>query len=174
MIYLRRATLADIDLLYEWANDSVTRVNSFNTSFIPYEDHKKWFLTLMQSTSSHQFILMNGESPIGQVRLDVKDHEAEIGYSIAKEYRGQGFGHKILKLLSEKVQEQFPEIQHLIAKVKPSNIASKKLFESEGYEMKYSCYSLNIVKSTVGGGYWFNLANLASPLDASSRRVMAA
>ena len=152
MIYLRSATLADIDLLYEWANDSVTRANSFNTGFIPYEDHKKWFLTLMQSTSSHQFILMDGEAPIGQVRLDVKDHEAEIGYSISKEFRGQGFGHKILRLLSEKVQEQFPEIRHLIAKVKPSNIASKKLFESEGYEMKYSCYSLNIVKSTSGGG----------------------
>ena len=174
MIYLRTATFADIDLLYEWANDSLTRANSFNTEVIPYEDHKKWFSTLMQSTSSHQFILMDENAPIGQVRLDVKNHEAEIGYSIAKEYRGQGFGHKILRLLSEKVQEQFPEIQHLIAKVKPSNIASKKLFEGEGYEMKYYCYSLNVVKSLVGGGYWFSLANLASPLDASSRQVMAA
>jgi len=37
MVFLRKATLSDIDLLYEWANDPVVRENSFSTESISYD-----------------------------------------------------------------------------------------------------------------------------------------
>lgn len=55
----------------------------------------------------------------------------------------------ILRLILEKVNRKFPEVKKLTAKVKPENIASKKIFESEGYDMKYSCYTLD---TNVQGG----------------------
>ena len=90
-----------------------------------------------------QYIMMDEENPVGQIRLNLANDKAEIGYSIAAEYRGKGYGHKILQLIVDEVKEHHPEIKTLIAKVKPENTTSKKLFESEGYEMKYSCYSLD-------------------------------
>lgn len=49
----------------------------------------------------------------------------------------------ILQLIVDEVKHEFPDIKKLVAKVKPENIASEKLFESEEYDMKYSCYDLD-------------------------------
>lgn len=144
-IYLREAMPLDIDLLYEWANDSVVRNNSFNTDTIPYETHQRWFNKIMQDSSIYQFILMSDDVPIGQIRLNLDNEhkgQAEISYSIARGHRNCGYGRKILQLLREEIKTKYPAIRNLIAKVKPDNIASKKLFEKEGYDLKYCCYSL--------------------------------
>lgn len=143
-IYLRKAEYGDIDLLYRWANDPVVRNNSFHTNLIPYEDHVRWFSRMIADDSVLQFIMMDGNLPVGQIRLNIDGDEAEIGYSIAEEHRGKGYGHKILKLVADKVSEQYPDINSLVAKVKPDNDVSNKLFQIEGYEMKYSCYVLDI------------------------------
>lgn len=152
MQYLRKATVEDMDLLFEWANDPVVRSNSFHSEPIPYESHKQWYADIMSDVNVLQFILMDDEIPVGQIRLNIEGTEAEIGYSIAAAYRGKGYGHRILKLIVEEVEKNNPEIQTLVAKVKPDNTASKKLFESEGYEMKYSCYTRKPLK-ICGGGY---------------------
>ena len=143
MVYLRDAMQKDMDLLFMWANDTAVRKNSFKSDPILYEDHVKWFKHIMEDDRVLQFIMMDDETPVGQIRLNLEDEEAEIGYSIAAEFRGKGYGHRILQLVAQKIQTEYPQIKKLIAKVKPENIASKKLFESEGYEMKYSCYSLD-------------------------------
>ncbi len=144
MIYLRKATMQDMDLIYEWANDSVVRINSFNSYPIQYDTHVKWFNRIMSDESVLQFILMDDDTPVGQIRLNIEGDEAEIGYSIALLYRGKGYGHKVLQLIAEEVKARHQEIKCLVAKVKPENIASSKLFEHEGYEMKYSCYTLKL------------------------------
>ena len=145
MIYLREAEQMDIGLLFTWANDPAVRLNSFTTDPIPYEDHRKWFEHIMADDKVLQYIMMDDENPVGQIRLNIENDSAEIGYSIAAAYRGRGYGRKILQLIVDEVKKHHPEIKTLIAKVKPDNKASKKLFESEGYEMKYSCYSLDII-----------------------------
>ncbi len=144
MVYLREATMQDMNLIYEWANDPVVRINSFNSEQIQYETHVKWYNRVMLDESVLQFILMDDDIPVGQIRLNIDRDEAEIGYSIAKDYRGKGYGHKVLQLVVDEVKENYPEIKSLVAKVKPDNIASSKLFEQEGYEMKYSCYTLRL------------------------------
>ncbi len=148
MSTLRKATFDDLNILYEWANDPAVRKNSFHSEPIPYENHQKWFEQIMADESVLQFILMDEGMPVGQIRLSVDKDEAEIGYSIAQSCRGKGYGHEILRLIAEEIRVNYPYIKKLVAKVKPDNIASNKLFESEGYEMKYSCYTLE----AIGGG----------------------
>lgn len=144
MVFLRKAENGDMDLLFKWANDPVVRSNSFNTDPIPYENHVKWFNKMMEDPSVLQFILMEDDIPVGQIRLNVEGNEAEIGYSIGSEFRGKGYGHEILKLVVDEVKERYTEIESLIAKVKPENVASNKLFESDGYDIKYICYAYKI------------------------------
>lgn len=146
-VYLRKAEYSDMDLLFGWANDPTVRSNSFNTSSIPYDDHVKWFKKMMENDKILQFIMMYDTTPIGQIRLNIDGDEAEIGYSIAKEYRGQGYGHSILRLVAEVVDKEHQEIKYLIAKVKPENIASNKLFQNEGYTVQYTSYILEIVNN---------------------------
>ena len=144
MVYLRKAVIEDIDLLFEWANDPTVRRNSFNSAPISYENHVKWLRNVLESKDICQYILMDNGTPVGQIRLTIEDDMAEIGYSISSENRGKGYGHIILQLMAEEVHKNIPGIRRLIAKVKQENRASRRLFESAGYEMKYSCYSLDI------------------------------
>ena len=144
MVFLRTAEKDDMDLLFKWANDPVVRNNSFNTEPIPYEKHIMWFNKMMDDTSVLQFILMDEDIPVGQIRLNVEGDKAEIGYSIGSEFRGKGYGHKILKLIGDTIKNNYPEIVTLIAKVKPENKASNTLFIKEGYSIDYSCYSVKI------------------------------
>ena len=139
-LYLRRADYSDIDLLYLWANDPLVRKNSFQSDFIPLDAHIKWFNNMMIDNSILQFIMMNDSIPVGQVRLNLNGEDAYIGYSIAKEYRGKGYGREIIQLITKTVSLQHPEIKRLIAWIKPDNKASLCLFETEDYHHLYDCY----------------------------------
>ena len=143
-LILREAKEDDVELLFKWANDPVVRKNSFNESLIAYEDHVSWFDEILEDSTVCQFILIDGNIPIGQIRLNINNNEAEISYSIGAEFRGKGYGHKILQLMTEVVQENYPEIKTLRAKVKQGNAASSKLFMSEGYDLDYICYTREI------------------------------
>ena len=87
---------------------------------------------------------MDNNTPVGQIRLTINGDEAEIGYSIAKEFRGKGYGHRILQLASEKMKKEHCEIKRLIAKVKPENMTSNRLFVDEGYMLDYCCYTYDL------------------------------
>lgn len=140
MLRLKKAEYSDIDLLYEWANDTVVRQNSFNSDKIPYDTHVKWFTRMMSDPSVIQYILHDDNVPVGQVRLDIEGDEAEISYSVSPEHRGKGYGRELLRMIYGVVKNDYPGISTLVARVKSDNIKSKSLFENLGYDLKYLCY----------------------------------
>lgn len=142
--YLRTATEEDMDMLFEWANEASVRANSFSTSMIPYEEHKVWYKKIMLSTDCRQYIYMYGGQAIGQVRVSILGTVAEVSYSVCAEMRGMGHGKKMLQLLYKQMQCDYPQVQKLVAKVKPGNIASGKAFFDTGYIKKYEVYELDI------------------------------
>ena len=148
-LYLRKVETSDIDLLFKWANDPVVRENSFNTEPIPFENHVRWFNKMLADDSVLQYILMCEDTPIGQIRLNINGEEAEIGYSIANDYRGQGYGHSILRLVADTIAKEYKTVKYLTAKVKPENVASNKLFQDEGYSTQYTSYIRKIGDSRI-------------------------
>lgn len=144
MRFLRKATFQDIDLIYEWANDGLVRANSFKSEKIPYSDHVEWFNRMMTDDTVLQYIMMEDDIPVGQIRLVIEGDSAEVNYSIASKFRGKGYGHVILQLAQDLLRDNNPNIRIMIAKVKSDNVPSKKLFEEEGYDLQYLCYSKNI------------------------------
>ena len=140
MLFLRKVTNEDIDLLFTWTNEASTRLDSFRSDQIDYEEHKEWFEGMINSTEQRQYILMSDSEAVGQVRLSIKDSEAEINYSISEPYRRNGYGKEMIRLIKQKVRDELPYVSKLIAKVKPSNVASVYCFEKNQFEEKFQQY----------------------------------
>lgn len=131
--YLREAIEEDADLLFQWANDPVVRQNSFSTQTISYQEHVKWFRKLLSNENCRQYIYMVDDVPVGQVRITIVDETAEIGYSVCAEKRSQGHGKRVLLLIKEKIEDEFPMVSKVVGKVKPENISSQTAFSDAGY-----------------------------------------
>ncbi len=144
--YLRKADKNDMDLLFQWANDRTVRNNSFSTKQIQYEEHKQWYQNLLNRTDCIQYIYMQELEAIGQVRLTINGSVAEISYSICEKKRCMGYGKTILRLLYKQVKEDFPQIKKLIAKVKPENIASRKVFTEVGYRECDNVFEIEVIE----------------------------
>lgn len=126
-IKFRKITKEDVDIIFSWANDPLTRRQSFSSEPIKYEKHVKWF---NKKLSDNQCLFLMGiddeDEPIGSVRLDFMEKEPDeskmnaiddantsnrnkdnlyrflISYQISPEKRGMGYGNEIIKSITEK------------------------------------------------------------------------
>lgn len=128
-VYLRKASLDDMDLLYLWANDVTARENAFSEKKIEYENHKKWFIKKLESSESVIYIYVYHQIPIGQARVDVENDYGLISYSIDCAYRLQGHGRMLLQLMEAYIKIDLPTVTKLLARVKNINIASQHIFD---------------------------------------------
>ena len=132
-IYLRRVKETDMKLLFDWRNNELVRKNSFCMDPVEWNEHVKWFNTLVKSSVLF-FILICKEQEVGQIRIDLElDNTAIINYSIAEKYRGFGYGKQILHLAETELYERFKNKYMLKALVKENNISSQVAFERLGY-----------------------------------------
>lgn len=136
-VYLRDVTEEDRDLLFLWANDEDVRKNSFSSKKISYDEHCKWFDRMMKNEYCVQWILQADNQPVGQIRINIDGINAEIGYSICSERRGEGFGKLMLELAKQRIYIEFPMVKKMVARVKPGNIASLRAFEDNGYKVAF-------------------------------------
>lgn len=133
-LLLRTVNAEDVDLLYAWANDPVVRRNAFHTEPIAYENHVEWFAEKLADKSVYHYILCAGEIPVGQIRLDTAGGEALIDYSIGAQYRGKGYGSRMLALVKEQLAiDKIPGVTKLVGQVKYENRASARVFEKCGF-----------------------------------------
>ncbi|WP_048340878.1 MULTISPECIES: GNAT family N-acetyltransferase [Clostridium] len=132
MIQLRKATGEDCEILFQWANDVDVRKNSFNSDYIIYEEHVNWFLKMLQNEKVLFFIMEVDNKSIGQTRINIDKNIGVISYSICKEYRGKGFGKKMIQLVEECISS-FKSIDKIVAYVKKDNKSSNKIFTKLNY-----------------------------------------
>ncbi len=132
-LQLRRAIPDDCSLLWEWANDPVTRQMSFSSDPIPWDSHVGWFESKINDPNALLLIAFV-DSEIGQVRFDLEDNtEAVIGVSIAPNQRGMGYGARLIQFGTAEVLRVW-QVERVHAYIKPSNIASLRVFEKAGYQ----------------------------------------
>lgn len=131
---LRLATLDDLLLYYNWANDIQVRANSYQTEPISLEDHTKWFTSKINNPLFSFFVFENHLGiPIGQVRVQiVSDFKAVIGISNASSFRGKGFASRMLVQATDAFLKNHPE-QIISAYIKLDNRASEKVFQKAGF-----------------------------------------
>jgi len=130
---LRPAVKEDCELVFEWANDAETRRQSFTTESIPWETHEKWYQDCLSRKDRMLFICCHGDTPIGQLRLDIQDDKGIISYSIGREYRNRGYGIEMARIGERMIRKQFPQIRVICAEIKQENAYSQKMLLKNGY-----------------------------------------
>jgi len=132
MLNYRLATPEDIDLIFKWANDPVTRHNSFNTEKISYKNHINWYNKQIESDENLILIFEIDSIPLGMVRFHKEDDSWTIGINISEAYRGQGLSVQMLREAAKYLFSNYKE-GIIIAFIKKENITSQKAFEKAGF-----------------------------------------
>ena len=132
-LVLRRVTESDCEMLWEWINDPDVRASAFRSEHIPIEEHRQWFYGKLKDPQCFLFIGLDGSStPIGQVRFDVRDDEAEVDVSVARNQRGKGYGSYLIRKAVQELQ-RIMAIRTVHAFVRPENQASLRAFQKAGF-----------------------------------------
>lgn len=129
---VRRANEGDLELLFRWANDPLTRRLSFNSEPISLENHRTWFSKKNADPNAYLYIFEFENIPVGQIRFDISE-VATIAYGLDEHYRGMGLGIEIVRKGIQMFRTDSGFTGSIIAYVKDENTSSKRVFEKLGF-----------------------------------------
>lgn len=130
-IKVRKASLEDMKLIYDWSNDPLVRSSSYTSEPIPFETHKAWFTKKITEQASLMHIIEYNGTPAGLVRYTINEEDAVIGINISSAFRGQKLGNSFLRQSTAAFFQEYSK--PILAHIKTSNIASVKSFEQAGF-----------------------------------------
>ena len=134
-ITLRPATQQDCRRVWEWRNEPETREASFDTSYIPYKDHERWFSRRLPAPDTRIYIVLDGGGrEVGYVRFDISEEQADISVSLDKDERGKGYGTAAIRRGSGQLLAE-GYAKRVLAYVKRGNAASKAAFQRAGFAL---------------------------------------
>lgn len=133
---IRPAEWRDCRTIWKWRNDKTTREFSFNTEFIGFKEHKRWFGNVLRDKNRKILMIEKNRDAIGIVRFDVgaKDRVAEININVAPEKRKQGLGLTATKNTCNYAFEEL-HVRKIIAKIKKENVPSLRMFSRAGFQI---------------------------------------
>ena len=96
-LVVREAAVGDEDLLLEWANDPLTRRNSFNPAIIGAEEHHRWLRHRLRPGQRGLLLVIETQDgvPLATVRFDPIATGWRLNYSVGAQYRGRGLGRPV-------------------------------------------------------------------------------
>lgn len=107
-VILRATRLDDAPLLLTWRNDPDVRAVVSSSKELNIEEHVAWLSWKLNCRDAWLYVAELDNLPIGQGRIErswkalsPKMDSVHIGYSIAQEYRGKGYGKQLVQLLVE-------------------------------------------------------------------------
>jgi UDP-2,4-diacetamido-2,4,6-trideoxy-beta-L-altropyranose hydrolase len=139
-IVLRKATLEDIERVFNWRNNELVRRYSFNKQVIDWEEHVSWFTNSLKDPARIMLIAELPHKPLGVFRLEVRGSTAEISLYLNPYFIAKGYGNSFLGAAVLWVQKHLPVISKLEAQVLPDNIASMRIFEKQGFSKRATHY----------------------------------
>jgi UDP-2,4-diacetamido-2,4,6-trideoxy-beta-L-altropyranose hydrolase len=135
---IRNVCTEDLQICFDWANDTDVRAQSYNKNQISLDEHSSWFQNKLNDQNSFFYILELNEKPVAQIRFQVNNGEAVLGYLADKSIRSKGLGTAILAAGIEKFIKDYKKAVTITGFVKNSNIASKNSFERLAFKKAVS------------------------------------
>ena len=131
---LRKATLADRQQIWEWANDPTMLRFAFQTTApVPWDVHCRWFADTLSETKRTQYIV---ESPdhqlVGQIRFKQNGDHAIVSVFLAPAFRGKGLAAPVIQLGTTRYGTE-KGVKHFVAWIKLENEPSRRAFLAAGY-----------------------------------------
>ena len=142
-LLLRAPELADVELLYQWENDtSLWQVSNTLTPFSHFAIEQFVLNAGTDIFASRQLRLIiclknKDKTPIGAIDLfdfDPHHSRAGIGIVIIPKYRSHGHAAEALEILVEYCFDAL-DIHQVFCNITEDNIRSIKLFERAGFEL---------------------------------------
>ncbi len=136
--YLRRANENDAMAVFNLSNDRTVRLNSINQDVIAWHDHIRWYSEKLNDRNCLFLLAFNANDEfVGQVRFTVEGQNAIISISLDKNFRGKGLSSSLLIKSSFKYLKDHPEIQSILAYIRPENTPSIKAFTGAAYLLSH-------------------------------------
>jgi UDP-2,4-diacetamido-2,4,6-trideoxy-beta-L-altropyranose hydrolase len=133
-ITLRLAESTDAYVLWQWANDPITRRQSLNSEAIAWEQHQTWYAERLRSADTKFWLMEIAHLPVGQIRYDRTSADAaQISFSIAPAFRGQGLGTLFLEITPRLAARELG-ISWVRGTVLRENDASRRAFLKAGFK----------------------------------------
>jgi len=145
VVALRPAEPGDCRNIWSWRNDEETRRASFDSSFIDFSDHQRWFLDSLQNSKRKIYVVTAGDREAGVVRLDITEGQATVSIFLAPDCRGHGIGPEALRAVEERAGQDL-QLNCLVASVKPDNYASLSAFKTAGFTFSRTGPTVTLVK----------------------------
>lgn len=131
---VRPAVESDREILFAWANDPLTRAQSFSRTPIPWETHCAWLASVLDDPGRLLYLVVApADEPVGQVRFDGSGSgEAVISISLAPAWRGRGLAASAIRLAMDRARRDAGVVR-VHAFIRPENRVSRQAFARAGY-----------------------------------------
>ena len=139
-IEMRMANADDSAKLFEWRNHPSIRSVSRSTEPVTWEEHQKWFASVMSSKDRVLLIGQSDKAPVGVVRFDKQEEDAEVSIYLVPDANHSGQGRNLLLSAEQWIEEKRPDIKCIRASVIGSNKHSQGLFLAAGYQVDVTHY----------------------------------
>ena len=140
-IKIRAAVREDLKQLFEWRNHPTVRVVSRNPGVISWEDHQKWFSSVIKDPERLVLIGQREGVPLGVVRFDIHGDEAEVSIYLVPGIQRAGEGSDLLRSAERWFAANRPDVRKLCAQVLGGNERSQRLFIGAGYQVGSTTFS---------------------------------
>lgn len=146
---LRPVTAEDAALLFVWLNRPDSLAASLDTSApVAWDVHKGWFDARLADPRTRIWIVERDAAPVGGIRLQDKGDGPEIAIYIDAPARGAGVAGAALGLALDEAHSVWPGSE-AIARVRPDNAASRRLFERAGFALRHRADDQLIYRRTL-------------------------
>jgi RimJ/RimL family protein N-acetyltransferase len=133
---VRAAAASDEDLLLEWANDPLTRRNSFDRALIGADSHHEWLRDRLHASQSCVLLVIETQDgmPLATARFDRIETGWRLNYSVGAQYRGRGLGLRVLEHALATLARSHSGAAWVMARVMAANEPSHRVFRRLGFE----------------------------------------
>lgn len=96
------------------------------------------WLKRIADKKSVELLVFCEEKLVGISAIDMKDktesHEGSLGISIAKDYRDEGMGEKLMEYILKEAEKNIPQLRIITLGVFSNNPIAKKMYEKFGFK----------------------------------------
>ena len=130
MVILQKASQKDIDIVYQWQINPITRKYFHNNAIPSYSEHCEWFEGVLVSENVLLYVIMDENRKVGCIRLNISGvNTATVSILLSPLEYGKGFAFLALKSVLEMHKYFLFE-----AYIHTENKASKSLFLKCGFQ----------------------------------------
>lgn len=148
-VSIRRATLADARLLFDWRNDPRVRNNAFDPRPLVWETHRDWLQSVLSQPKQLLLIGQSGEHDIGCVRFDLTPETTRVSIYLDPNRLGEGLATPLLLAAEAELLRLHPQAASLQAEVRTTNAASLHAFAGAGYSTAHHVLIKTLPTATI-------------------------